>query len=64
MRNTKTRRNEMTIANIQNIYLNGRKVTTFDIFEYEDNVRIYCGTDYIDGWYKRESTIERKYQGK
>lgn len=50
----------MKISNIENIYVNGRKATIFSKYELDGNVWVFVGNDYINGWFKRESTILRK----
>lgn len=49
------------LMNIQNVYLNGKKATKFDVYSLKDNAWIFDYNDYIFGWYKRESTILSKH---
>ena len=49
------------LMNIQNAYLNGKKVTIFDVYCLKDNTYIFDYNDYIFGWYKKESTILNKH---
>ena len=49
------------LMNIQNAYLNNKKVTIFDVYRLKDNTYIFDYNDYIFGWYKRESTILNKH---
>ena len=53
--------NNIKVCNIQQGYLNGSKVTTFDIYELIDNSYVFCYSDYIHGWFKRSSTILNKH---
>lgn len=45
------------LQNVQNVYLNGKKATTFHIYSLVDNVWVFDYNDFIYGWFKRESTI-------
>ena len=47
--------------NIQYVYLNGKKATTFDAYSLKDNTWIFDCNDFIFGWYKRENTILSKH---
>ena len=49
------------LTNVQNVYLNGKKVTIFNVYSLKDNTWIFDYNDYIFGWYKRESTILNKH---
>ena len=49
------------LMNIQNVYLNGKKATIFDVYYLKDNTYIFDYNDYIFGWYKRESVILNKH---
>ena len=53
--------NNIKLCNIQQVYLNGSKVTTFHIYELIDNNYVFCCSDYIHGWFKRHSTILNKH---
>lgn len=50
----------MRIENINNAYINGKKVTIFDVYELDGKDYVYSGQQSIKGHYKRESTILRK----
>lgn len=51
------------LENIQNVYLNGKKATLFNVYSFseKDNAWVFDYNDYIYGWYKRESTILNKH---
>ena len=49
------------LMNIQNVYLNGKKVTLFDVYYLNDNTWVFDYNDYIFGWYKRENTVLNKH---
>lgn len=49
------------LMNIQNVYLNSKKATLFDVYYLKDNTWIFDYNDYIFGWYKRESAILNKH---
>ena len=53
--------NNIKLCNIQQVYLNGSKVTTFHVYELIDNNYVFCYSDYIHGWFKRPSTILNKH---
>ena len=50
--------NYLKVVNIQNVYLNGNKVTLFNVYRLNnDNTWIFDYNDYVIGWYKKSSTI-------
>ncbi len=49
------------LMNVQNVYLNSKKVTIFDVYSLKDNTWIFDYNVFIYGWYKRESTILSKH---
>ena len=49
------------LMNIQNVYLNGKKVTLFDVYSLKNNTYIFDYNGYIFGWYKRENTVLNKH---
>ena len=53
--------NNGKVCNIQQVCLNGSKVTTFHIYELIDNNYVFCYSDYIHGRFKRPSTILNKH---
>jgi len=53
--------NNIKLMNIKNVYLNGKKVTLFDVYSLKDNAWIFDYNDYIFGWYKRENTVLNKH---
>ena len=53
--------NNIKLMNVQHVYLNNKKVTTFDVYSLKDNTLIFDYNDYIFGWYKRENTILNKH---
>ena len=53
--------NNIKLCNIQQVYLNGSKATTFHVYELIDNSYVFCYSDYICGWFKRSSTILNKH---
>ena len=53
--------NNIKVCNIQQVYLNGSKATTFHIYELIDNSYVFCYSDYINGWFKRPITILNKH---
>ena len=53
--------NNIKVCNIQQVYLNGSKVTTFHIYEFIDNRYVFCYSDCIYGWFKRPSSILNKH---
>ena len=49
------------LMNIQNAYLNSKKVTIFDVYSLKDNAWVFDYNGFIYGWYKMESTILNKH---
>ncbi len=49
------------LMNVQNVHLNSKKVTIFDVYSLKDNTWVFDYNDFIYGWYKRESTILSKH---
>ena len=49
--------NNVKVCNIQQVYLNESKVTTFHIYELIDDRYVFCYSDLVYGWYKKPSTI-------
>ena len=55
--------NNIKVCNIQQVYLNGSKATTFHVYQLIDNSYVFCYSDVIDGWFKRPATILNKHIG-
>ena len=53
--------NNIKLMNVQNVYLNSKKATIFDVYSLKDNTWIFDYNDFIFGWYKRENTILSKH---
>ena len=51
----------LKIINVQNVYMNNKKVTLFSVYQLINNTWIFDYNDYIFGWYKRETTILSKH---
>ena len=49
------------VENIQRMYMNSYKITAFQIWELEDHCWHLIENTYIDGWFKRENTLLRKF---
>ena len=50
----------MRILNVEQLYINGRKSTVFDLYELQGDVYVFIGSKSIKGHFKRESTILKK----
>ena len=55
-RNLKTSDN-IKVCNVQNVYLNGTKTTTFNVYSLIENTWFFDYNDSIIGWYKKSSTV-------
>lgn len=53
--------NTIKLMNIQNVYLNGKKATLFDVYSLKNNTYVFDYNDFIYGWYKRENTVLNKH---
>ncbi len=51
----------LKIINVQNVYMNSKKVTMFDVYILKDNTWIFDYNSSIQGWYKRSKTIATKH---
>lgn len=51
----------LKIENIQNIYLNGKPVTTFSVYELRGNVWVHDYSTSIFGHWKRAKTVASKH---
>ena len=51
----------LKITNVQNVYVNNKKVTLFDIYMLKDNTWIFDYNSSIKGWHKRNKTIANKH---
>ena len=51
----------LKITNVQNAYVNNKKVTLFDVYSLKDNTWIFDYNSSIQGWYKRNKTIATKH---
>ena len=54
----------LKVTNIQNVYLNGKKVTLFNVYQLLDNNWVFDYDDYISGWYKKTATVLDKILNK
>lgn len=52
------------LENIEQVYLNGKKATTFQVYELISNSWVYQYSDAVKGHYKKESTILKKIKSK
>lgn len=50
------------LKNIQRVYLNGKKVTMFDVYSVKENSYVFDYSDYILGWFKNERVILIKHK--
>lgn len=48
--------------NLQNVRINGRKATMFDVVSVEGNATIFQTRKYVDGYYKTAKGVERRYE--
>lgn len=51
----------LKIENIQNVYLNGKSVTTFSVYELHDNAWVLDYTTSVLGYWKRAKTVATKH---
>ena len=51
----------LKITNIQHVYLNGKKVTLFNVYQLLNNTWVFDYKSSIKGWYKRNKTIATKH---
>ena len=51
----------LKIINVQNVYMNNKKVTLFDVYILINNTWIFDYNSSIKGWYKRNKTIASKH---
>ena len=51
----------LKIINVQNVYMNNKKVTLFDVYVLIDKIWIFDYNSSIKGWYKRNKTIVTKH---
>ena len=54
----------LKVANIQNVYLNGKKVTLFNVYQLLDNSCVFDYNEYISGLYKKADTVLDKILNK
>ena len=51
----------LKIINVQNVYMNNKKVTMFSVYQLIDKTWIFDYNASIEGWYKRNKTIATKH---
>ena len=51
----------LKIQNIQNVYLNGKAVTTFSVYELRDNTWVHDYSTSVCGHWKKAKTIATKH---
>ena len=51
----------LKIINVQNVYMNNKKVTLFDVYQLIDKTWIFYYNSSIKGWCKRNKTIATKH---
>jgi hypothetical protein len=51
----------LKITNVQNVYMNNKKVTLFDVYQLIDKTWIFDYNSSIKGWYNRNKTIATKH---
>ena len=51
----------LKIINVQNVYMNNKKVTLFSVYQLINNTWSFEYTSSIKGWYKRNKTIATKH---
>ena len=51
----------LKIINVQNVYMNNKKVTLFDVYQLIDKIWIFDYNSSVEGWYKRNKTIATKH---
>ena len=51
----------LKINNVQNVYMNNKKATLFDVYKLTGNTWIFDYNSSIQGWYKRSKTIATKH---
>ena len=54
----------LKVTNIQNVYLNGKKVTLFNVYQLLDNSWVFDYNDHMSGWYKKPETVLDKILNK
>ena len=54
----------LKVTNIQNVYLNDKKVTLFNVYQLLDNCWVFDYNDYISRWYKKADTVLDKILNK
>ena len=50
------------LMNVQQVYLNGKKATAFEVYSLKGDTWVFDYNDYIFGWFKRHSTILAKHK--
>lgn len=50
------------LMNVKNVYVNGKKATTFEVYSLINNEWVFDYNDCIFGWFKRHSTILAKHK--
>ena len=51
----------LKIINVQNVYMNSKKVTLFDVYLLIDKTWFFDYNSSVEGWYKRNKTIATKH---
>ena len=51
----------LKIINVQNVYMNNKKVTLFSVYQLIDKTWVFDYNSSIKGWYKRNKTIATKH---
>ena len=51
----------LKITNVQNVYMNNKKVTLFSVYQLVNSTWIFDYNSSIDGWYRRNKTITTKH---
>ena len=54
----------LKVTNVRNVYLDGKKVTLFNVYQLLDNSWVFDYDDYISGWYKKADTVLDKILNK
>ena len=54
--------NNQKFNNVRNIYINSKKYTVCDCWQYDDDKKVwlYNGELFCSGWYKKGETVYKK----
>ena len=54
--------NNQKFNNVRNIYINSKKYTACDWYQYDDDKKVwlYSGELFCQGWYKKGETVYKK----